>query len=528
MVNDRKPILLISTSTLTAGLGQYFKVAEPGTFDLIDWQTELDASKDLLGQDGTNLAPQVWDVIRDKSKTMRVVIPRTAGSGLAPDGVAKMFHLKGIPHAVVAIPGEETTDAEAMVRVFRDAVTGVKSEQAALVVKEFSTVKIRKISWLVPGLLVNGKYNLLAGAGNSGKSSTICFLVAGLTRGRWSNGVPQRCLIQNFEDDADSVTAPRLILAGADMAYVAYPERPDGKRFTSDKLSALADLLRREKAKGKPFNFVCLDPIGRLIKGQSAKGDDDIWELAETLDNLAVETGATILCSAHTRKASINNPRRDVEMIAGSKALSDSTRSALLQIRLSNGKRFLIPGKGNYAANAALQLRPRHIQPNVDPEILDAAKQCAAQALEVSDPMPFEDIEDFLRDQESHGPDGPRCTVQDLVNAAVMAAGVHPLKYEAVKATVLDLSTKAMAKAVDAKLWDMNGAGILDGIRFSRDSDSKYWVYRPPGAKFHQADPNHAEHEANTPSQFRSALSKVLAQKPPEQDTRKWWSPWDD
>jgi hypothetical protein len=527
-MNDNRPILLISTSVWVAGLGKYCVLTERENFELIDWQHEIDQAKEMYGQDGTDLAPSTWDVVRSKSKTMRVVIPRLANSGLAPDSVARLFHLKGIPHAVIAVPGDETADTDTLVRNFKDAITGVNSEQDALVVREFSTVKIRKISWLVPGLLVSGKYNLLAGAGDSGKSSTICFLVAGLTRGRWSNGAPKRCLIQNFEDDANAVTAPRLIVAGADMTHVAYPEQRDGKRFTAGKLIALGDLLRREKAMGRPFDFVCIDPIGRLIRGQSAKGDDDIWALAESLDNLALETGATILCSAHTRKASLNNPRRDVEMIAGSKALSDSTRSALLQIKLADGRRFLAAAKGNYTKKTALQLRPRRVQPNVDPETLEAATLCEAHALEVSEPMPFEDLEDFLVSQEGLGHNGPRCTIADLVDAVLMASAVHPLKYEAVKTTMLELSTKSMAKAVDTKLWEMNGAGIVDGIRFSRDSESKYWVYRPPGAKFHLADPNHQKHEADTPSQLRNALAKVLAQKPQEQDTRKWWSPWDD
>jgi hypothetical protein len=118
-------VLFVSTSIFSAAYAKPITIEDPTRFELLDWQQEIDRARINFGQDGTDLAPSTWDVIRTKSKTMRVVIPRTHDAGTLPDSVARLFHLKGIPHEIVTMPQvADDSDVHETIRIFKNAVTG--------------------------------------------------------------------------------------------------------------------------------------------------------------------------------------------------------------------------------------------------------------------------------------------------------------------------------------------------------------------------------------------------------------------
>lgn len=118
---NKKPFLILTTNSIFVGLAKAISTREPDQFEVIDWQTVLDQCKET-GQDGTDLSPECWASLRDKSRSHEIVIPRRPNDHLLPDGVGKRLHDKGIPHRVVQTPISD--DLVASLPAFRSAITG--------------------------------------------------------------------------------------------------------------------------------------------------------------------------------------------------------------------------------------------------------------------------------------------------------------------------------------------------------------------------------------------------------------------
>src|SRR6059058_1055070 len=98
-------------------------------------------------------------------------------------------------------------------------------DDPSLVIRPFSEVAARPVSWLWPGRLPLGKLAILDGDPGLGKSLVALDLCARLSTGQpmpdGSSGAgPASALVLNGEDDDEDTIRPRLEALGADLGRV--------------------------------------------------------------------------------------------------------------------------------------------------------------------------------------------------------------------------------------------------------------------------------------------------------------------
>ena len=114
-----------------------------------------------------------------------------------------------------------------------------------------ASVNPEKVTFAWEDRIPIGMVSLLVGEGGLGKSLQMVTLAAGLTRGTIPGaflGTPVRVAIATAEDHRASIVIPRLILAGADLSLIAFPElvvdgMADDIELT-DQVEALEQLLQ--------------------------------------------------------------------------------------------------------------------------------------------------------------------------------------------------------------------------------------------------------------------------------------------
>src|SRR5262249_21150306 len=85
-------------------------------------------------------------------------------------------------------------------------------------------IKTLPVSWLWENRIPRGMLGLIAGREGVGKSLTLAWLIAQITRGRLAGderGTPRKVIICATEDSFAHTIVPRMIAADADLAMVA-------------------------------------------------------------------------------------------------------------------------------------------------------------------------------------------------------------------------------------------------------------------------------------------------------------------
>lgn len=190
-------------------------------------------------------------------------------------------------------------------------------------------VKLEPVRWLWPGYLPGGMLAILGGAPGCGKTTIALSLAATVTRGgTWPDRT--RCasagdvLIWSGEDPP-TVTAARLVAAGADMARVHFVDGvSDGGAFDPgrdmDLLESAAEGLQAPR-------LLILDPIVSAVAGDSHKGAEVRRALQPVVD-LAQRLGCAVLGITHFSKGTAG--RDPVERITGSLAFAALARLVLV------------------------------------------------------------------------------------------------------------------------------------------------------------------------------------------------------
>jgi len=171
------------------------------------------------------------------------------------------------------------------------------------------------------GRVPRGNITLLVGYGGRGKSTLALHLAARWSRGELT-GEPETVLTISCEDDAHTVTVPRLLAAGADADHLHVETDPDAWRFPRD-LDRFVAALAATHAR-----VVILDPLVHLVSHLNGpQGRDTLGQLAD----VARRAGATLVLVHHFIKTA-----RSVEQaIAGSYGVQGIARSILAVDRVA-------------------------------------------------------------------------------------------------------------------------------------------------------------------------------------------------
>lgn len=213
-----------------------------------------------------------------------------------------------------------------------------------------SSVKIKKLEWLIPNRLLFGALNLLGGREGIGKSSVVYGWVADITNGKLDGCLfaqKRYVLVRASEDAWDFGIAPRLIAAGADMDKVLFLEA--AQEGVQD-LALPQDLDElREIIEDNRIAAVVFDPILSVL-------DDDVdtergkalRRALEPINTLAQDAKCAVLGIVHFNKRG----EGDIgTLISGHLAWSQVARATVAMVRDYDRENafFLLNGKVNNA-----------------------------------------------------------------------------------------------------------------------------------------------------------------------------------
>ncbi len=237
-------------------------------------------------------------------------------------------------------------EAEAAARGYKTVlVNGVDS---------LAAIDMRTVSWLWPGRFALGKFSLVVGNPDQGKSTLLCDLAARVSSGgRWPDG--ERCrkravLIACAEDDFDDTVVPRLVAAGADLAFCFEIGREAADigalcREIDHRATALRD-------KGVVVSTALVDPLSSFLGAKvDAHNEAAVRVALRPLKEVLSKHRIAGIALRHLRKAG-SGPAQD--QISGSLAFVAAARAVYLIAadRDDEGKRIFVHVKNNLARPA--------------------------------------------------------------------------------------------------------------------------------------------------------------------------------
>jgi hypothetical protein len=216
-------------------------------------------------------------------------------------------------------------------------------------------VALEPVRWLWRGFLPAGMLTILGGAPGCGKTTIALSLAATVTRaGAWPDG--SRCtqagdvLVWSGED-ANAVTAARLVASGADMRRVHFIDGitgADGDAFDPGRDMALLESTAEALAAPR---LLILDPIVSAVAGDSHKGAE-VRRALQPVVTLAQRLGCAVLGITHFSKGT--SGRDPVERVTGSIAFAALARLVLVAAKVkaepgddAEARRVLMRAKSN-------------------------------------------------------------------------------------------------------------------------------------------------------------------------------------
>lgn len=236
-----------------------------------------------------------------------------------------------------------------------------------------SDVVERPVAWLADGMIPWGALTQLVGRGGQGKTTFAGHVAARLTRGQpifpgMSVQDPADVLIVSAEDAIESVLAPRLRIAGADMARVHVWNLTDHDLVLPDAVTELEREIRQVDAR-----LVVIDPLSAFLSARTdSHRDASLRGVLRPLHALAERSGLGILGILHVNQSQGG----DVAVrTSGSGAWIHAARSALAFGRPpdadeSDPRRIVALAKSNYAPlgvayEVTLQVPPGEEHPRI-------------------------------------------------------------------------------------------------------------------------------------------------------------------
>jgi hypothetical protein len=198
-----------------------------------------------------------------------------------------------------------------------------------IVLTPASQIRMRPTRWTWEGRIPAGAITLIPGREGIGKSLTLAWLTAQVTRGTlpgiWQ-GQPRAVIYAASEDSWEHTIVPRLYAAGADLTrvYQVDVESDAGAAFLT--LPRDCDGLAVEISR-LGVAMLAADPLLSLISaGIDTHRDRDLRTALEPLARLADSTGCAVVALAHFNKSASTDAGN---LITGSRAFSAVARAVL-------------------------------------------------------------------------------------------------------------------------------------------------------------------------------------------------------
>jgi len=247
----------------------------------------------------------VIEAMEDASDDMQELVESLSSAPPLRKGTSRLGHEYSDPQTPVS-----TSDDEVSQVVPSSTRAHVKGGARAVTVCA-SDVEVEAVRWLWPGRLPLGKFVLLDGDPDEGKTAVMLDVAARVTHGDVMPdgsiadlvGAAGVVIVGDEDGIADTLT-PRLVAAGADLARVVFlteVEAADGPR----PLDLPGDLpLLDQVVRDTEAALVIADPLfGYLATGTDAGRDHSVRRALIPIVKAAGSMGATVWATRHLNKS---------------------------------------------------------------------------------------------------------------------------------------------------------------------------------------------------------------------------------
>lgn len=315
---------------------------------------------------------------------------------------------------------ELTTPAAAVENVQDHSIaTDTEKQEIGVYYRSMADIKSKQLKWLWPGVIAQGKVNLIAGHPGLGKSQAAIFIAATISNGgQWPTSGDHaevgNVIILSAEDDPADTIKPRLEAAGFDPSKVFILDGVtdnDGKgdRFFSLErdLKKLASMI--EKIGGA--SLVIIDPIAAYLGNTDSHKDADVRRIFTPLTKLCETYGVTVLCVGHLNKS---EGKTAITRASGSMEFVAASRTAWYVVKDSVGssKRLFLPAKNNLGSDThgyGFKVVPVTLPDGIETSRVEwfddrlSADLDALLSPAPETPSAVEDAKEFLKSVLSHG-----------------------------------------------------------------------------------------------------------------------------
>ena len=308
--------------------------------------------------------------------TQAIIIPDTDTPGREhAQTVAASCHAAGIAVKVVTLPNphkdvseyfEDGGDVAALAALCKAAARWSPADAPRADDADLPVARIEPISeftpeqteWVIPGWLASGEFHLLARQAGMGKSTLAMKIAAMVSRSQDFNGGPCAggdVVVWSGEDDYTKTLLPRLLVNGADPAYVQFVRTVDhapgdAREFTpADDMPALARAL----AERPGVRLVILDPILAIAAGaRDSYRPEDVRKCLLPIQALTRGLGVAVLGITHFLKRHNSTGSDPLDRVIGSQAWGAVARIVWAVDKLDTGGRGLMLAKSNLGSSA--------------------------------------------------------------------------------------------------------------------------------------------------------------------------------
>lgn len=231
-----------------------------------------------------------------------------------------------------------------------------KTPKRRLIAQRASDLEPKKLVWVWPGRIPEGKLVLLGGPPGLGKSQLTAFMAATVSSGgHWPCGEGSALcgdvIMLSAEDGIQDTIIPRLIAAGANrerVYVVPAATKPDGTGRKTFSLKTDVDLLENLAKSIGTVRLIIIDPISAYMGGSDGNGNVETREVLEPLADMANRLGIAVVAVTHLNKGGGGN-NSALNRFAGSIAFVAAARSAFAVIEdpEDEERRFLLQVKNN-------------------------------------------------------------------------------------------------------------------------------------------------------------------------------------
>lgn len=260
------------------------------------------------------------------------------------------------------------------------SVEPLRREGLKATLLDLDDVKLESIKWLWNGWLAKGKFHLLAGAPEAGKTTIALAIAAAVSSGNyWPDGsrAPREyVLIWTSEDGIADTIVPRLIQMGADLKFIkaVHQQRDaDGKVRPFNPATDMESLRAAAAELPGPVGLLILDPVVAAIGSKTnSHNNAETRNALQPVIDFAEATKAAVVGITHFTKGTAG--KDPTERITGSLAFGALARIVLVAAKdqsengpaprlLTRAKSNIGPSGGGFAYD--VQPSPLYDRPDI-------------------------------------------------------------------------------------------------------------------------------------------------------------------